>query len=497
MRTAYKRAILGTTLITGTVLATTALQATRERGNPGPFVSIATAAPSTDATDSTANLLSQAFRRATNNALPGVVFIDVQSSGTAASTRVDDPLRGTPFEGLAPRVGQQPREGSGSGFIFRPDGYVLTNNHVVEGADRVTVVMQDRREYKATVVGRDPNTDIAVIKIDGRGLPVVPLANSDAVKVGDWVVALGYPLQLGATATAGIISAKGRSIGILGSESALEHYIQTDAAINPGNSGGPLVDLQGRVVGVNSAIKSPTGYYSGYGFAVPVNIAARVANDLIEHGVVRRPKLGAVLQEVSAADAAVYKLSRPTGAEIVETPAAQSPAAKAGLTLGDVIVAVNGKPVETVGDLTERLALFQPKEQVTLDYVRYGAKRTATVKLDEFETEPPRRMAAGDGQNEAVSTLGFQAVTITPRIAQQVGVDVKSGVVVSAVHPMSPAGHAALQRGHVITSVNGRKIETAEQLESMSKSLKPGDPVSLLLATPDGSNRILNFQVQN
>src|SRR5690606_17251135 len=169
----------------------------------------------------------------------------------------------------------------GSGFIFREDGYILTNNHVVANAERVSVVLQDRREFVAEIVGRDPNTDVAVLKIDAKGLPVVPLGRSDHVAVGDWVVALGYPLRLGATATAGIVSATGRQIGIIdrsdGASAPLEHFIQTDAAINPGNSGGPLVDLEGRAIGMNTAIASPTGYYSGYGFAVPIDLVRRVA----------------------------------------------------------------------------------------------------------------------------------------------------------------------------------------------------------------------------
>jgi serine protease Do len=395
---------------------------------------------------------------------------------------------------------EAPREGNGSGFIFRSDGYVLTNNHVVEGADHVTVVTQDRREFPATVVGRDPNTDLAVLKIDAKALPVVRLANSDDVQVGDWVVAVGYPLQLGATATAGIISAKGRTLGILSDQAAsLEHYIQTDAAINPGNSGGPLIDLQGRVVGVNSAIKSATGYYSGYGFAIPSNLAQRVASDLIEYGVVRRPRLGVLLGEVSAADAAVYGLPRAAGAEVTEVTTGDSPARRAGFRMGDVIVAANGDAVETSGALMEKLALLEPGAKVSFDVIRYGDRIRLDAKLGEFDqpaTAPVRNIATSAERPSGLEKLGFEALPLTPQIARQLRTMARTGVVVSEVAPTSPAAHAALVRGHVITSINGRRVDSIEDLEAAARSLKPGSAVSLILTMPDGNERILNYQVR-
>ena len=494
----HERILYGTTLVAGTVLATTGLNAVRQNTSPdSSFVSTAVAAGATEsASDSTANQLSHAFRRATGNALPGVVFIDVEQRRAA----VRDPYAGTPFQGMVPS-GPQIREGSGSGFVFRPDGYIMTNNHVVEGATHVTVVTQDRREYKATVIGRDPNTDIAVVKIEARGLPVVALGNSDVIDVGDWAVALGYPLQLGATATAGIVSAKGRSLGILSnasndSVSPIEHYIQTDAAINPGNSGGPLVDLQGRVIGVNSAIKSPTGFYSGYGFAVPINIAARVANDLIEHGAVRRPKLGVALEDVSAADAAVYKLPRVAGAEIITPPEENSPASRAGLRIGDVIVSVNGKAVDTDGDLRERLALAQPGESVALGVIRYGEKKQFTVKLGEFDATRVATAPDAADADAGISKLGFEVLPMTPQIARQISSTTTTGLIVSAVVPGSPADHADLKRGYLLTSVNGKPVNSVSELTSLGRTLKPGQPVSLMLETPQGQPRILNYQLR-
>jgi serine protease Do len=501
---ANNRILFGTTLIAGTVLATTGLDAVRNTahfGTGSALISSAIAAPG-QGSGTTPDELSQAFRLATSNAMPGVVYIDVERRTTG---RTMDPLAGTPFEGMvpAPRGGNQIREGSGSGFVFRPDGYVITNNHVVDGATRVTVVTQDRHEYAARVVGRDPNTDIAVLKIDARGLPVIPLSDSDRIEVGDWAVALGYPLQLGATATAGIVSAKGRSLGILADEGAataaspLEHYIQTDAAINPGNSGGPLIDLQGRVIGVNSAIKSATGFYSGYGFAVPANIAARVANDLIEYGVVRRPKLGVVLNDISEADAKVYKLPQVAGAEIIAAPEQGSAAAKAGFRIGDVIVGLNGKPIETDGELREKLALFQPGEAVTLDVIRYGQQLRMDVKLGEFASV--RTVSNGSAAAPALtgSNLGFEAVALTPEIARQLSANTTDGVVVYRVEPSSPAAAADLVPGYMVKSINGQEVRSVEQLNQIGKTLKSGQVVSLMLAAPNGTQRILNYLVRS
>src|SRR5690606_6824878 len=264
---------------------------------------------------------------------------------------------------------EAPREGSGSGFIFDSRGYVMTNRHVVADADEVIVTLSDGREYRATVVGTDPMTDVAVIRIDpngGKPLPVATLGSSEDLQVGDWVLALGNPLGLDFTVTAGIVSAKGRNVGILRREanlSAVEAFIQTDAAINPGNSGGPLADLTGRVVGVNTAIASATGFYAGYGFAIPIEVARKVANDLIEHGVVRRPRLGVLVEEINATDAEVYGLDEVAGAEVKQVQEG-TPAAKAGLKVGDVIVGLDGVPIRTATQLISSLAQREPGEKV-------------------------------------------------------------------------------------------------------------------------------------
>ena len=452
--------------------------------------------------DTTPSDLSRAFRRTARTVLPAVVFVQVEGVQREARVRVPQPFQGTPWEDLFRRGRPQepaPRTGSGSGFIFRSDGYILTNNHVVDGAERVTVVLQDRREFSAEIVGRDPNTDVAVLKIDAEGLPVAPFGDSDGLAVGDWVVALGYPLHLGSTATAGIVSAKGKALGILNRDeeasAPLEHFIQTDAAINPGNSGGALVGLDGRVVGMNTAIASPTGYYSGYGFAVPINLVRRVADDLIEYGAVHRPKLGVAVQDLSPADAEVYRLDRPAGAEVVRVED-DGPADRAGLELGDVIVGADGAAVESSGDLTARLARMRPGEDVTLDVVRYGKRLRIEVRLDSFEPAVEPRRDGADSEERGASLLGFEAAELTPALARRLETDAESGVVVAKVYAGSAAARAGLAPGLVVERVDGRDIGTVDDLEDAVEALREGDVVSLVVRLRDGTRTIVNYRVR-
>jgi serine protease Do len=451
------------------------------------------------AVPATADNLASAFRAASKVAMPGVVYVRVEAAPRTVSQRVPDQYRGTPFEDFfrgGRQAPQRPRMGSGSGFIMSPDGYILTNNHVVEGASRVTVVLTDKREYDAEVIGRDPNTDIAVLKINDRNLPTVHIGNADELQIGDWVLALGYPLSLGETATAGIVSAKGRSIGIIAqnedAKAPLEHFIQTDAAINPGNSGGPLVDLQGRVVGINSAIASPTGTYTGYGFAVPINLAKRVADDLIRHGVVHRPKLGIQIGDVKPADVEVFGLSDARGS--VVSAVQEGPARQAGIQLGDVIVGVDGDLIKDTGDLMERIARRQPGETVSLDLVRYGKRQRIAVKLGAFETEPLARAASDSPSRDATARLGFQATPVTPAIARQLELASADGIVVTAVDPGSPAPQQL--RGMRIDRLNGREIKSMNDLRAAAADLKAGSTVSIIGRTPDGTQMILNYRLR-
>jgi serine protease Do len=382
--------------------------------------------------------------------------------------------------------------------VFRPDGYILTNNHVIDDADRVTVVLQDRREFSAQVVGRDPSTDVAVIKIDARDLTAVPIGNSDEIAVGDWVVALGYPLSLGSTATAGIVSAKGRSLGILRSEEAqftLESFIQTDAAINPGNSGGPLVNLEGQVVGISSAIASPTGFFNGYGFAVPINLARRVAEDLIRFGESHRPRLGVGVDDVDPVDAEVYKLSSVSGAEITQiTPG--FPAERAGMQLGDVVVAIRGRPIASSGELMEELALAEPGQRVSLGIIRYGKRLDITVELAAFEPAARAREARQSAAPTGVARLGFAATDLSPEVATTLGISGSNGVVVTDVERGSGAERSRLGPGYLIESVNGQPVRTYQDLQRLAGGFRAGDAVSMVARSRDGVPTIHNFRVR-
>jgi serine protease Do len=282
---------------------------------------------------------------------------------------------------FAPPGSRALARGSGSGFIVSRDGYILTNNHVVADAQKVTVGLSDRRVLEARVIGRDPTTDVAVIKIEGTDFPTLALGDDEAVRVGEWVLAVGNPLGLDFTVTSGIVSAKGRAMpGLLDSRYSIGDFIQTDAAINPGNSGGPLVDIRGRVIGINSAIASPTGYNAGYGFAIPVTLAQSVMRDLIAYGEVRRGLLGLELRDVDAPTAARLGLKTIAGA-LVTSYDGDSPSRAAGVRVDDVIVRVDGRPVERLGTLQRVVRMRKPGDVVALGVVRGGTELTLRVKL--------------------------------------------------------------------------------------------------------------------
>jgi serine protease Do len=501
------RGLVGAGLVAGIVAAGTAFEVVREGRALEPaadYVEAAAQAASPPAQAAAPALadprsLSRAFRSVAAAALPGVVYIQVQAGPAVAGDQQEprNPLeeffrRGTPDA--------RPRTGSGSGFIIRPDGYIVTNNHVVQNAQRVTVVLQDRRELSARVVGRDPNTDIAVVKVEAAGLPVVEAGNSDGVEVGDWVVALGYPLELGVTATAGIVSAKGRSLNILrrSREAAapIEHFIQTDAAINPGNSGGPLVDLDGRAVGVNTAIATQTGYYSGYGFAVPINLAMRIADDLIRYGETRRPRLGAMIGDVDPAAAEVHGLARAAGVHVVGVEDG-SPAAAGGLRIGDVITALDGRSVETAGDMLELLALRRPTEEVRLSVARYGRNLTVSVRLGAFEPAVPAVPVAEQPRSDAnVGRLGFAATDANPQLASRHRLPQNTtGPIITNVPAGGAAERAGLQVGMVVEQVNGRAVQRLRELETAAQALGPGRALSLVVRRPDGSRTVVSYRI--
>src|SRR6476660_677875 len=306
--------------------------------------------------------LSEAFAAVAVHVKPSVVYIRSQRTEHPSQQRIPPGME----RFFSPRFRQQPEieQGSGSGFIISADGYILTNNHVVEGAETVIVRLLDRREFKAKVVGTDPNTDVAVLKIDARRLPPVALGNSDDSRVGEWVLAIGNPLGEGLTftVTSGIVSAKGRALtGLPGrGQGSIQDFIQTDAAINPGNSGGPLVSVRGQVVGVNSAIASETGFYSGYGFAIPINLARRVMDQLIKSGHVERAALGILVRDATANDAQYVGLPEIRGVLVQDFSGETKAAERAGIQTGDIIVSIDGQPVEYVAQLQQTIAFRKP-----------------------------------------------------------------------------------------------------------------------------------------
>lgn len=445
--------------------------------------------PSTVATAAAQTPSTSAFQSATERALPAVVFIQVEARPRIMSV---GPFG---FPVRPQRSPQQPQTplvpfGSGSGVFFREGGYILTNNHVVQNAERVTVTLYDRRTFEAQVVARDPSTDIAVVRVEADNLPVAQLGESDSLRLGQWVLALGSPLGLQFSVTAGIVSATGRSIGILAASAPasddeanraapLEDYIQTDAAINAGNSGGPLIDLDGRVIGINSAIASPTGSFAGYGFAVPIALARMVADQLIRYGEVRRPYLGVSLDDVEPVDVKVYSLPEPTGAEVVRVEP-DSPADRAGIELGDVIVRVGNTPVKTVADLQTAVARLEPNTSTTLGVIRFGREVSLEVSPGVVTSGTrPEPAPAGAGPARA----GLQ-------VAQQ-----GERVVIAGVQPFSSAARAGIRAGQVIVSANGREIETVEELVQAVQGAT-NDALSLVVEDPEAGRVIINFELQ-
>src|SRR5882672_8595398 len=341
--------------------------------------------------------LGDAFASVAEHVKPAVVFIKSERRERVSTRRLPpgfDDFFGSPRR-------SQIEQGSGSGFIVSQDGYILTNNHVVQGFDRVTVRLYDNREFTAKTIGTDPNTDLAVIKIEATSLPTVRLGDADSTKIGNWVLAIGNPLgeAFTFTVTAGIVSAKGRLLqGLNSSRYAIQDFIQTDAAINPGNSGGPLVNVRGEVIGINSAIASETGFYAGYGFAIPINLARTVMTQLISTGHVERAVMGVQIRAITPEDAEDARLTEIRGVVVNEfSPPDDSPAKRAGIQEGDVIVAVDGQSVESVAQLQQRVGFKKPGEIVQVTVVRKGGvRKTVPVRLAPAPASAQREVSSND-----------------------------------------------------------------------------------------------------
>ena len=351
------------------------------------------------------------------------------------------------------RVPNPTRVGSGSGVIVSNDGYIITNNHVIDNSDDIEITLHDNRTYKAIIVGTDPSTDLALLKIKEDGLPTVPFVNTDNVKIGQWVMAVGNPMGLNSTVTAGIISAKGRNINILKDKYAIENFIQTDAAINPGNSGGALVNLDGGLVGINTAIASPTGSFAGYGFAIPANIVQKVITDLIEYGTVQRGVLGVMIKTVDGKLAKEKSLDIHKGV-YVDSLTDKSAAATAGIEVGDVILKVNGVAVHTSPELQGTIAQYKPGETIEILLNRDGKEKSYKVKLNNRDgnTEELSKEAG-----KLLKIMGAKMKDVPDEIKEELGI--KSGVMVEKIFPGKLRKQTQMKDGFIITHLDNKTVK--------------------------------------
>jgi len=451
--------------------------------------------------------LEDAFTQVAERVNPTVVQIQAEripESGMQDGQR-QNPFEGTPFEDFfgdfGPNVPQQPqpRSGLGSGAIIRADGYVLTNNHVVSGMDELTVVMMDGTEYDADVIGTDPVSDVAVIKIDADDMPFISLGNSDDIRVGQWVMAFGSPLdeRLSNTVTAGIISATGRIQGPIGPQpsgaegpSPTHNFIQTDAAINPGNSGGPLVNLRGELVGVNTAIVSRTGTSAGIGFAIPVNTVRTISDQLIESGRVERARLGVAY--LPASESLIEALDLPRGAAVIENVNPGSPAEVAGLQPGDIIVGINGNALTNHQQVSLWIGTLKPGDDVELTVNRDGDEETYDVELGGWEVEESEQPTAegppATSRDQMMQSLGITLSDVTPQLARQAGFEeAVDGVIVTNIDPASYAARdAGLQRGALIVEIDRQPVRNLDDFEEVYEGIEEGDSFLVRLRMPDG-----------
>lgn len=404
------------------------------------------------------------FTKVAEEVVDAVVHIKATKSGRdAPAPRQMDPFRDFfgpdrffRFEQPGP---SRPQVGTGSGVIINEGGYIVTNNHVIDGAGDIEVALTDNRTFKATIVGADPSTDLALLQIKAEGLPTLKLLDSDDVRVGEWVMAVGNPLGLNSTITAGIVSAKGRNINILKENFAVESFIQTDAAINPGNSGGALVNLNGGLVGINTAIASPTGAYAGYGFAVPSNIVSKVVEDLLQFGSVQRGVLGVMIRSVDGNLARQESLATTTGV-YVDSLLENSAAGAAGLKPGDVITAVDGQTVSNSAELQERIARYRPGDEVRLEVLRGGKQKTFTVELRSRYGN--KVLAKGEKPHAVLRKLGADLETLSPKEAETLGLD--GGVRVKALYNGKIRQFTNMQEGFIITKVDGKPVKDKDRL---------------------------------
>ena len=434
--------------------------------------------------------MGKAFSSIAEKASPAVVglkaeIVVAQDSQTFLDSPSGDDLYEYFFGPRSPRQrspqqrNPQPQTALGSGFIISSDGYILTNNHMVEGAEKVTVELADDRKFTAEITGTDPDSDIAVIKIDADNLPYLELADSDTLEVGEWVLAIGNPLGFSHTVTAGIVSAKGRSVGLAN----IENFIQTDAAINRGNSGGPLLNLEGKVVGMNTAIYGATGNI-GIGFAIPVNMAKHAYKQIREGGSVARGYLGIWFRDMDSEYAKALDLDKDTKGAMIMDVIEGSAADKAGLKRYDIVVEFEGQAVEKSNQFLNRVAMLSPDTKVEVVVLRDGKRKSFTVQLGK---RPPEEEIRGNLPADTIKELGFSVINMTEELAKKLGYEGDTGVVVRAVEPGSQAEQAGIVPGVLIKEVNRQPINNTKEFgEQIKIAQKKG--MALLLIRQDNSS---------
>ncbi len=428
----------------------------------------------------------KAFSEVAKKAMPAVVFITVEKEVAVqgySPFQFNDPFdffgfdrfRGQPG---SPRTQRRVVQGWGSGFIITEDGYILTNNHVVGDSDKITVKLHDGRTLEAELVGTDPRSEVAVIKIDAEELPFLETADSAKLDIGEWVIAIGNPFGLAETLTVGVVSAKGRSnIGL----ADYEDFIQTDAAINPGNSGGPLLNIDGKVIGINTAIMSQSGGYMGIGFAIPINMALAIRDQLVEKGRVTRGFLGVRLNPQYGDEMAKsFGLDEARGALVAEVME-DTPGAEAGLRSGDIILQINGDELRDSNELMNKVALMRPGTNVTLKIFRDGKEIEKKVELGTFPGDEESEAEAG----EILGELGFSVTELTPELGSRLGYELDEGVVVSEVESGSIAEAAGIQQGHLILGVNRKPVTSPSGFKA--EIAKAAEAKKLLLRIKSGS----------
>lgn len=372
------------------------------------------------------------------------------------------------FNNRRPSV-QQPLEGSGSGVIVSPEGFIVTNNHVVQDATKVSVVLNDKREFDAQIIGTDPSTDIAVVKIDEKNLPYIVYGNSDELKIGEWVLAVGNPFNLTSTVTAGIVSAKARNINILGTPdgSAIESYIQTDAAVNRGNSGGALVNTRGELVGINAAIASGTGYYAGYSFAIPVNIAKKVVADLIEFGQVQRAFLGVSIRDIDSKFAGENNIKELRGVYISDVTD-NSSAQEAGINKGDVVTAIDGIKVNSTSELLEQIGQYRPGDKAKISVLRNGNEKDYMVTL---KNKGGTTSVVTKEDQDNIAKLGASFTPVSAEMRNKLGIS--GGVQVTDLGD-GILKEAGIKEGYIITEIDNKPVRTAKDIENAIENKRGG-----------------------